>query len=66
MRTLLIIALFTLTAAGPPMGGPPMGGPPGRPPCWHPQTPPCTVPIDGGIGLLIAAAVGLGIKKLKK
>ncbi|GAB4249320.1 MAG: hypothetical protein Kow0079_01900 [Vicingaceae bacterium] len=43
-------------AAGPP--GPPGGGG-GGPPCWPP---PC-VPIDGGIGYLIAAGALLGIKK---
>ena len=40
---------------GPP--GPPMG----PPPCWPP---PCSVPIDGGISLLIAAGAVLGGKKI--
>lgn len=42
-------------------GGPPMGPPMGPPPCWPP---PCAVPIDGGIGILIAAGAALGGKKL--
>jgi hypothetical protein len=54
---LLLVVLFFLVnvcmAAGPP--GPPMG-----PPCWPP---PCTIPLDGGISLLIAAGVALGGKK---
>ena len=39
--------------------GPP-GPPTGPPPCWPP---PCTIPLDGGISLLIAAGVALGGKK---
>lgn len=42
---------------GPPMG--PMGG--GPPPCWPP---PCNIPVDSGISILIAAGVALGGKKL--
>ena len=44
---------------GPPggPGGPPAGGPP---PCWPP---PC-VPVDGGLGFLVAAGAALGGKKL--
>ena len=38
-----------------------MGPPMGPPPCWPP---PCSVPLDGGISLLIAAGVGLAGKKL--
>ena len=44
-------------AAGPP--GPPGGGG-GGPPCWPP---PC-VPIDGGIGFLLAAGIAYGGKKV--
>jgi hypothetical protein len=40
--------------------GPP-GPPTGPPPCWPP---PCTVPLDGGISLLIAAGVAYGGKKI--
>ena len=64
----IISALITLAlsvgttdlamAAGPP--GPPGGG--GDPPCWPA---PC-VPIDGGIGFLIAAGLAYGGKKAYK
>lgn len=37
-------------------GGPPVGGPP---PCWPP---PC-IPIDGGLGLLLAAGALFGGRK---
>jgi len=49
------------TQGGPP-GGPPPGGqvPTGTgPPCWDPEC----IPIDGGIGFLIAGGVVLGVKK---
>ena len=58
---LLFFLLFSLipvcqvfAGMGPP--GPPMG----PPPCWPP---PCTVPLDGGISILIAAGAGLAGKK---
>ena len=44
-----------VAGGGPP--GPPAGG---SPPCWPP---PC-VPIDGGLGLLLAAGALFGGKKL--
>ena len=47
-----------------PPGGPPPGGqvPGGTgPPCWAPEC----IPIDGGIGFLIAAGAVLGVKKIK-
>ena len=50
-----ILSATAVLAAGPP--GPPGGG--GAPPCWPP---PC-IPIDGGIGLLLAAGLALGGKK---
>lgn len=55
----LVISTQLLQAqpAGGGPGGPPAGGPP---PCWPP---PC-VPVDGGLGFLIAAGVALGGKKL--
>ena len=37
-----------------------MGGG-GGPPCWPP---PCNIPIDGGLSILIAAGAALGGKKL--
>ena len=35
-------------------------GPPPGPSCWPP---PC-IPIDGGVGFLIAAGIAYGIKKI--
>lgn len=53
---LCFFAFDEALAAGPP--GPPGGGG-GGPPCWPA---PC-VPIDGGIGFLIAAGLAYGGKK---
>lgn len=50
-----VVCLLEVHAAGPP--GPPGGG--GDPPCWPP---PC-VPIDGGIGFLLAAGLAYGAKR---
>ena len=62
---LFIIAceFMAFTQGGPP-GGPPPGGqvPTGTgPPCWDPDC----VPIDGGVGFLIAAGAMLGVKKIR-
>jgi len=55
------VGMSVINFAQPPGGPPPGGaGPSGDPPCWDP---PC-VPIDGGIGLLIAAAAFLGVRKV--
>ncbi len=35
-------------------------GPPPLPSCWPP---PC-IPIDGGVGFLIAAGIAYGVKKI--
>ena len=52
------IMLFAQPPGGPPPGG---GGSTGtRPPCWEPEC----IPIDGGIGFLIAAGAVIGVKKL--
>lgn len=54
---------MAFTQGGPP-GGPPPGGqvPTGTgPPCWDPNC----VPIDGGVGFLIAAGAVLGVKKIR-
>jgi hypothetical protein len=51
--SLFLFAKDSLAGAGPP---PPPGGGSGAPPCWPP---PC-IPIDGGVGFLIAAGVLLG------
>lgn len=50
---LLVVILLVCTAdlAAQPIGGPP--------PCWPP---PC-IPVDGGLGFLIAAGALLGGKK---
>ena len=59
---LIFLAVFffavqqSFAAMGPPPMGPPMG-----PPCWPP---PCSIPLDGGISLLIAAGAALGGMKL--
>ena len=57
---ILLVAVFIFSAIESNAGGPP-GPPMGPPPCWPP---PCSVPLDGGISLLIAAGVALGGKKL--
>lgn len=63
-KIILFVSVLLMSSemvnAQPAGGGP--GGPPagGQPPCWPP---PC-VPVDGGIGFLIAAGVALGGKKL--
>jgi hypothetical protein len=50
--------LFAQPPGGPPPGG---GGTTGTtPPCWEPEC----IPIDGGIGLLIATGALLGGRKL--
>lgn len=58
----LTIAFLALMAS--PMlaqpGPPPGGGGGDTPPCWPP---PC-IPIDGGIGWLIAAGLAYGGKKV--
>lgn len=55
--TALMLVTSVVMAQFPGGGTPPDGGTPG---CWPP---PC-VPIDGGIGLLLAAGVAIGGKKL--
>jgi len=51
-----VIPVMDLMAAGPP-GPPGAGG--GNPPCWPA---PC-VPIDGGLGILLAAGLAYGGRK---
>lgn len=64
--TLIVLALplfFDYLMAQPPGGPPPGGGPTtGSPPpdCW---TPDC-IPVDGGLGFLIAAGAALGGRKI--
>lgn len=57
---LVLFAVFFFSASEINAAGPP-GPPSGPPPCWPP---PCTIPLDGGISLLIAAGVALGGKKV--
>jgi len=57
--TLIYTLPITSKAAGPP--GPPGGG--GGPPCGSPWG---CIPIDGGIGLLLAAGIAYGGKKTYK
>ncbi len=63
LRTLAIL-FFVLSVAfvwAQPSGGGPGGG---NGPC---PAPPCNgVPIDGGIGILAAAGIAFGIKKLRE
>jgi len=72
-KLFLALALFSVSiivngmpgpsAGGPPGGLPPAGASPaGAPPCW---APPC-IPIDGGIGILLAAGAFVGARKLYK
>ena len=64
-----LIALITVLATDfnaftqPPGGAPPGGQVPTGigPPCWDPEC----IPIDGGIGFLIAAGAVLGVKKIR-
>ena len=58
LATTILLVLISCTTFGQPAGGGPPGS--GGPPCWPP---PC-VPIDGGIGILIAIASIIGVKKL--
>ncbi len=64
--SLLIGFVFSFNSysmPGPSAGSPPAGSPPaGGPPCW---SPPC-VPIDGGIGLLLAAGAFIGVRRIYK
>jgi hypothetical protein len=66
-----IMFLWSFDSYAPPPGGPPPAGAPpagstpagttgSGPPCWPP---PC-VPIDGGLGILIAAGAALGARKI--
>lgn len=58
MFLIVFAGLSQAYAAG---GGP--GGPP-QPPAG--KGPPPTIPIDGGIGLLLAAGIAFGSRKLYK
>ena len=77
MKRLLHIFLFFATLlplvllaqpGGPPGGGGPPAGPPIRPPGSPPGPPHGNpfIPIDGGIGFLLAAGLGYGMYALRK
>ncbi|MEM9023705.1 MAG: hypothetical protein AAGB22_08175 [Bacteroidota bacterium] len=67
-RTFIKIATISFIVAAPfvagtALGQPSNGGGPstgGTPPCWPP---PC-VPVDGGVGFLVAAGLAFGAKKV--
>ena len=67
IKSLLLVVLVMCVSQfvyGQPPAGPPPGGavPSGNtPPCWAPEC----VPIDGGLGILLAAGAMLGFKTLK-
>ena len=54
---LITLVLFSsdILAQGPPCGSPPCGPPP----------PPNSLPIDGGIGILLALGIGYAVKKIR-
>ena len=55
---LSVVNSFAQPSSGPPPGG---GGSTGTtPPCWDPSC----IPVDGGIGFLIAAGAFIGIRKI--
>ena len=58
----MLVSVYS-SAVGGPASGPPPGGSPttgSTPPCW---SPPC-IPIDGGIGTLLAAGAFVGGRKI--
>ena len=59
----LFVVLSSVSFAQPPSGPPPGGAVPAgnTPPCWDPQC----VPVDGGLGFLLAAGALFGIRKLR-
>jgi hypothetical protein len=75
--TLLAIPVEMVMAQAPSPGGPgaPSPGGPGGPgsdpgcdPCcpFCPKCPPQCIPVDGGIGFLLAAGIGVGIWRGRK
>jgi hypothetical protein len=57
---LFIFSAILLFSALDCQAGTPPGPPSGPPPCWPP---PCTIPLDGGLSILIVAGAGLAGKK---
>ena len=66
----LIIPLVFISAmifAQPGFTPPGQGGPPPPNPCNGNNGKPCRpIPIDSGVGLLVAAGIAIGIRKIKK
>jgi hypothetical protein len=60
IKLILSLAIWLL-CFGSAMAAPKPPGGGGPPPCWPL---PCSVPIDGGVGLLLAAGAALGAKKI--
>jgi hypothetical protein len=58
---IFVLAFDFIAFTQPPGGAPPGGGTGTDPPCWDPEC----IPIDGGIGFLIAAGAVLGVKKIR-
>jgi hypothetical protein len=58
---ILIFLIWLLIVNYVHAAGPPPPPPTGGPACWPP---PCAIPIDGGIGFLMAAGIGYGAKKI--
>lgn len=58
----VMTVVFNVIAFAQPPGGPPPTAPPTgtEPPCWEPDC----IPVDGGLGFLIAAGAALGVKKI--
>ena len=63
---IVIMAMAVAHEAAAAAMGTGMGMGPPSPPCGTPPFPPCAVPIDGGIGLLAAAGVAYGTRKMMK
>lgn len=61
--TIVILGVSQMVYGQPPSGPPPGGAVPSgnTPPCWAPEC----IPIDGGLGMLLAAGAMLGFKSLK-
>jgi hypothetical protein len=63
---IVIVAMALLNEAAAAAMGMGMGMGPPSPPCGTPPFPPCAVPVDGGIGLLAAAGIAYGTRKMMK
>ena len=70
IKSILFIALIIISThvfSQPGFTPPGQGGTPPGNPCPGPPWQPCPqIPIDSGVGLLIAAGIAIGIRKIKK